>query len=291
MKSGRIVLWALLAVSLRLVPAAAVAAEMGLEILSLRHHQAAELLPAIRPFLVPGATATGMNEKLFLRTTPANADEIRRLLDALDRAPKRLVIHVRRDRDASFAERGGEIAGDLALGGNARIVQPSAATPHGGGRMEIRGGDSAVTARVWDTRSARSQGGSQTVQVVAGGRAFIQVGISLPVPLRQVVTGPQGAVFGDTVIYRDIGQGFYAEPRLNGDRVTLEISQQSDTPAGGGAVAVQRLATTVSGRLGEWIRLGATALDDRGDRRGDRSLSTREATEQQSVWLRVEELP
>ena len=52
---------------------------------------------------------------------------------------------------------------------------------------------------------------------------------------------------------------------LCGDRVLLEISPQRDTFASPeqnlqpGSVNTQRAATTVSGRLGEWIELGGIA--------------------------------
>ena len=54
-------------------------------------------------------------------------------------------------------------------------------------------------------------------------------------------------------------------PRLAGDRVILEISPQRDTFAApvqnlpSGSVNTQRAATTVSGRLGEWMEIGGVA--------------------------------
>jgi hypothetical protein len=113
------------------------------------------------------------------------------------------------------------------------------------------------------------------------------------VPLRQVVVGPGGAMVSESVVFRDIGQGFYAEPRLAGDRVTLEISQQADSPGryGYGSADTQRLSTTVSGRLGEWIELGGGGRRATTGERGGISLSTQDVSESRSVWLLVEELP
>ena len=105
-----------------------------------------------------------------------------------------------------------------------------------------------------------------------------------------MVVGPGGAVVSESVVYRDIGQGFYAEPRLAGDRVTLEISQQADSPGGYGSVNTQRLATTVSGRLGEWIELGGSGRQAAGNERGTLSLSTSDVRESRSIWLMVEEV-
>lgn len=124
---------------------------------------------------------------------------------------------------------------------------------------------------------------------------FIQVGRSLPIPLRQVTYGPQGPIVADTIEYHDIGSGFYVEPRLAGDRVILEISQQSASiphrwRSGLPAAQVQRLATTVSGRLGEWIPLGGSGQQMGSDQRGTLNLSTRELRESRAIWLKVEEV-
>ena len=134
---------------------------------------------------------------------------------------------------------------------------------------------------------------TQSVQVVDGGQALIRVGQSLPMPLRQVVRGPGGVTVTDSVVYRDIGQGFYAAPRLVGNQVTLEISPQFDTPGnqGYGSVNSQRVSTTISGRLGEWIELGGSGQQMAGNVRGNLSSATQELRDYRSVWLRVEELP
>ena len=53
---------------------------------------------------------------------------------------------------------------------------------------------------------------------------FIQVGQAIPLPMRQVILRPDGAVVSETTQWHDIGTGFYAAPQLVGDRVTLELS-------------------------------------------------------------------
>jgi hypothetical protein len=94
------------------------------------------------------------------------------------------------------------------------------------------------------------------------------------------------------VLYKDVGRGFYATPRLNGERVTLDITQQADsqTGYGRGTIDTQRLSTTVSGRLGEWIELGGSGRQATGDQSGTLSLSTSDARDNRSIWLMVEEV-
>ena len=110
--------------------------------------------------------------------------------------------------------------------------------------------------------------------------------------MRQVVVGPGGAMVTDSVVYQDVSRGFYAVPRLNGERVTLELSQQSDSVAaqGRGNINTQRLSTTLSGRLGEWIEVGGTGRQGSAYQSGTLSLSTSDVRESRSIWLMVEEV-
>lgn len=245
-------------------------AQQQLEIIELKARTVDQVLPVLLPLVEPGGTLSGMNNQLFLRASARNREEIRRVLAALDTPPRRLIIRISQNRDADDARQGGGVDGRVVIGSQQTRVEGS--------------------ARVWDTRSQRQESASQMVQTMEGGRAFIQIGRSLPMPLRQVVIGPQGAVVTDSVVYRDIGQGFYAEPRLNGQQVTLEISQQADTPGRHGSIQVQRLTTTVSGTLGEWIELGGAGRQAAGSDRATLSLSSGEMRDQRSVWLKVEEL-
>lgn len=244
-------------------------AQQDVEIIPLRHQTLDRVLPALQPLLEPGGTLSGMNDQLFLRASPRNRQEIKRALAAIDAPLRRLVIHVSRNRETESTQRGGSVSGQVVLGSTRRIE---------------------ANGQVWDTRSAGSESGGQMVQTIEGGRAFIQVGYSVPVPLRQVAIGPGGALVTDGVVYRDIGQGFYAEPQVNGERVTLEISQQADSPGRYGATNTQRLATTVSGRLGEWIELGGSGRQATGNDGGGWSRSTGEVRDSRSIWLMVEEV-
>jgi hypothetical protein len=265
-------------------------AQQQLEIIDLKSRTAEQVLPQLRPFVEPGGTLSGMNNKIFIRASEANRRQIRELLAAIDRPPRRLLISVRQDADSTATARGGEVSGRVGSG-DVRIE--SRRTVVGGAGVEVRRGGDVVRGQVYDSRSAGSERISQQVQVVEGGRAFINVGTSVPVPLRQVVLGPGGAVVSETVVYRDLGTGFSAEPQLAGDNVTLTISPTHDTPGayGPGSANVQRLTTTVSGRLGEWIDLGGSVEERAGESSGTLRYSSRGGSTGRRVQLKVEELP
>jgi type II secretory pathway component GspD/PulD (secretin) len=281
----------ILVLVLALLPLLALA-QQEMEIIPLKHRQIEQVMPVLRPLLEPGATLSGMNNQLILRASRRNRDEIKQALAAIDTPARSLVIRVSQNRDASMQRSGGEVYGSVG-NDNVRITQsPTGAAAGGGGRVVIRNGTSVVGGQVVDTQSTRTARSGQSVQVVEGGKAYINVGQSLPLPLRQVVVGPGGAIVTDSVVYRDVGQGFYAEPHLAGDRVTLEISPQFDTPgnSGYGAVNTQRVSTTVSGRLGEWIELGGSGQQASGSNRGNLSVGTSDIRDNRSIWLMVEEV-
>lgn len=271
-------------------------AQQVMEIIPLKYRTVEQVLPSLQVLIEPGGALSGMSNQLIVRSSGKNIEQIKQALSALDLPARRLMIYVSQNRDAESRQQGAEVSGQVGFGNNVRIIQPSSGT-QGNTRIDVRRGDSNVNYRI-NAQAHDSQGTSdmtttQTVQVVDGGQALIRVGQSLPMPLRQVVRGSGGVMVTDSVVYRDIGQGFYAVPRLVGDQVTLEISPQFDTPGnqGYGSVGTQRVSTTISGRLGEWIELGGSSQQMAGSVRGNLSNETRESRDNRSVWLRVEELP
>ncbi len=265
-------------------------AQQQLEIIKLQSRTADQVLPQLRPFIEPGGALSGMNNQIFIRASDANRRQIRELLAAIDRPPRRLVISVRQDADSTSLARGGEVSGSV---GSDRVRIESGRTVVSGTGVTVRRGDDVVRGQVYDSRNSGSERVAQQVQVVEGGRAYINVGTSVPVPLRQVVLTPGGAIVSESVVYRDLGTGFTAEPQLSGDMVTLTISPTHDTPGshGPGSANVQRLTTTVSARLGEWMQIGGSVQEESADRDGTLRYSTRRGSTGRSVQLKVEELP
>jgi hypothetical protein len=235
--------------------AGATFAQQALEIIALRHRTVEQVLPALQPLVEPGGTLSGSRGQLFLRASAANTAEIKRALEAIDRPLKRLQISVRFD-DAMERER--------------RAVGASGTIGSSGARI-------GVTAD--DSRASAGDRVDQRLQVLEGGRAVIFTGQSRPLPI-------QGGV-----VIQDMATGFEVTPRLSGDRVSLEIAPQRETQgAQPGSVQGQRLATTISTRLGEWVELGGTASDTARDDRGIASASRMRAAESRRVWVKVEEL-
>lgn len=264
-----------------------------LEVIQLRHRSAEDILPIVRPLLDEGDVASGMNNQLILRTSPHNLGQVRELLERIDVAPRRLKITVLQNADSATVTRLTGVSGNVGLGGGARVVVPD--NGDGSGlNVEIGQGQDRLKGKVLSTRALEDERNTQQLQVLEGSRALVRSGQSVPVPQRQVIQNQWGTQVIDSTEYLEANRGFYVLPRLNGDRVTLEISAQNDAVVSGGAgqpaTRVQQTASTVSGRLGEWLEVsGSGQLKDSDDT----TLTTRGMTQSQtqhSVLIRVEEI-
>lgn len=212
-----------LAWAIALLAPSSFAAELTVEAFVLRYRTAEQVLPLLAPHVAKPGTVSGAGNEIVIRTSPSNLAEVRKILATLDRAPRRLLVTVRQD-----------------------------AAPD----------DRADGARSYGTRGADADRSMQQVQVLDGREAEIRIGRSVPVTLRgsvpRVVGGQVVYEPVETVQFRDVLSGFAVRPRLAGDTVVLELSPRHDTPGtqGRGSMDVQRIATTLSGRLGEWIEVG-----------------------------------
>ncbi len=247
-------------------------ARADVEVITLRYRNADQIIPILRPLVEPGGALTGMNNQLVIRSSSANIADLRRVLDTLDRMPRQLKISVRQDGETAASDRAASLSGRIGVGAG------------GDANTRLRG-------RIVDSSRAHDDRVTQTVQVLEGNVAVIRTGQSQPVSGRSVTRTPSGGiVVTDTTAYRDITTGFSVLPRVSGERVTLEINPQKDSPGPRGTVNVQRAASTVSGRLGEWIELGGITQSETRSSSGILSSSSSSRSDNRSIWVKVEEL-
>jgi hypothetical protein len=124
------------------------------------------------------------------------------------------------------------------------------------GTIGNRGASASVSAE--ESRRAAAERVDQRLQVLEGGHAF-------------VFTGQSNSL-------RDTASGFEVTPRLSGNQVRLDIAQQREA-----GMQNQRLSSSVTARLGEWVEIGGTASSAASD--GARAAASRR------VWLKVDEVP
>jgi hypothetical protein len=259
------------------------------EVITLKYRTAEQVMPLLRPMLDRDGSMTGMQNQLIVRTSAANLGDLKKILATIDAMPRRLLITVRQD---------------AALDRDRAEAQASARIVTGSGSIAVgeagRGGDSALRARIDNTRSLSDDRNTQSIQVLEGSSAFINIGQSVPVPQRQVtrsvVNGQVVERVSSGVEYREAQTGFQVLPRLHGDRVTLEISPQRDTFAAPeqnlprGSINTQRAATTVAGRLGEWIELGGIVQGGVSQHTAILGSTRETSADNRRVLVKVEEI-
>ena len=238
---------------LLLVLAFSAYAQQSLEVIPLRYRTADQVLDTLRPLVEPGGTMTGQGNQLIVRASPGNLAEIRRALDAIDRPQRRLQISVRFDDAIDTARRDLEVAGSVSNRG-----------------VQIEG-----SAR--DRQRSADERVDQRVQAIDGGRATIYTGQSYPIRRRETFQTPQGVVTREVTDIGGTASGFEVVPHISGDRVSMQIF-------------TQRVSSTVSGRLGEWLDLGAIEGSAAREQRDIGALSQSVSVQSRRVWVKVEAL-
>ncbi len=233
------------------------------EIVVLKHRTLDQVLPMLKPLVDSGGAVSGMESQIIIRTNARNLIQLKKVLASVDVPQRRLTISVRQTRDFVAAREGLDVG--VATG--------------------------SAHARVYSSRSAADEVVTQQVQTIDGKSAFIAIGQSVPFQTQSVVPTPAGYGVAESTMIRTVSTGFSVMPRVLGDRVTLDIHPRRATLGGSTPASVesQHVASTVTGRLGEWMRLGGTATGaDRG-----RVLSSASASrdEQRTVWVKVDEVP
>ncbi len=246
------------------------------QVIDLQHTTAEALLPALEPMLNADERVAAYGNQLILRASPARIDELRALIQQLDRQPTRLRISVATDGSDFDSQRG--------LQAGARIRQR-----HTEVVMGQPPAGSGAQARIIDRQTRSSSDSLRQISAVEGYPVLIERGQNVPVT--DTLVGPYGQVQQSTR-YQPATQGFYATVRLSGDNALISISNHQDRyRPDSGLIDVQQTDTQVSARLGEWITIGGLSDSDSGQTSGTASrLSTRDRSSSQ-IRLMVERLP
>lgn len=265
-----------------MLSAATVAQSQSLETIPLQYRTAEELLPILQPLVPQDSVVTGTGNLLFVRADAATLRQLREALASLDRAPRQLLITVGQATTAQG--NGASVRGSGTLGsGDVQVGVNRPPANGAGGQVVVRSG--TVDDDMHNVSSVRALEGYET---------YVSLGQSRPFTSKTVTSGVHHPpVVSQTTGFRDVQTGFYATPRISGDRVTLEISsrqQRLTDQTGVAPVTTGRITTTVSGRLGEWMQIGGSAGGADSRDSGLVSWGTRSELTQYSAWVKVEEV-
>jgi type II secretory pathway component GspD/PulD (secretin) len=257
--------WSWLAISSCLICTWAWA--QSLTVIDLKHRRAEDIIPVLQPLLEQGGALTGQDYTLFVRASPGNVAQLRSAIEQLDKQQRQMLVSVRRG-SAQEIERE-----QASVSGTVRTDRPRA-------DVSVRAGQGTL----------RTEGSSvSSVQVLDGNAAFISTGTSVPIVTAVAVGGGRRPFVAGTVEHRDLQRGFMVTPRIRGNDVILEISQQDERVAGGN-VQTQSLNTQVIGRLGSWMQLGGVSESSSTTSRGVLSRSYGTNNNELSIWVKVDAL-
>ncbi len=269
---------------------ASVALGGELHVIQLKHRPAQELLPVVRPLLAPNDAVSALDYRLIVRTTPKRLAEVERVVQQLDVARRNLMLTVRQGSHAEIRDRSQGVSGEVDVGRDARVTLPRRPNDDRGITVEQQSGDARLRYQGREERGTARDERTQTLRVQDGNRAYVQLGQSVPHVKRILSLAGRRVTVAQGVEYQNVVTGFEVLPRVQGERVQLEITPRLSSLAdpATGLANFQELRTTVNVRLGEWIDLGAISGAGENVRRAIVDSAVSGSTEQRSVWLRVE---
>ncbi|MBI3561489.1 MAG: hypothetical protein HY080_07220 [Gammaproteobacteria bacterium] len=262
-------------------------AQDEIETIDLHHRSSEDIIPVLQPLVKPGGSLTGTGYKLIIRSTPDNIDELKHLLADIDIALKQLVITVATTRQME----------QLLSSSQAQVVVDSGDIHAAAGSplpadapgltLSSRGDTARIDAHITQTQQHQDAPSTQQMRVVEGTWGSIQMGQAVPIMTRQ--RNPDGTVTA-TVTYKNVTSGFQVLPRTHGEQVTLQIrpSNASINAQNSGAIDVQSMQTTVTGKLGEWISLGGNSTSRSSERDGMLYTTKARSSQQDQLWVKVE---
>lgn len=259
------------------------AAQSRVEIIQLKHRTAEELLPILRPILGEDGTITGSAYTLIIKAKPRGMRSAKRVLARLDTALRNLRIIVKQGTRTQLNALNASLSARIPLSNKGTVsLNPGGA---GGGGQGLSGRFSRdgrrVSGRLREESRADDVMRTQQVLTEEGRPAMIHIGQRIPF---QTFTLNEGA----SVEFHDVAVGFSVLPRVNGNNVFLEIDSEN-SEAGPGGINFQEVHTTVSGRLGQWIEIGALAETQASDGRGVLAGDRVRASDRRAVFIKVVE--
>ena len=270
-------------------PVAVLAAD-EIHVIALKHRTAQELIPVIRPLLGPTDAVSAMDYRLLVRTSPKRLADVERVVQQLDVAQRNLTLTVRQGSQAENRGTSQGLSGEVSVGRDARVTLPRGANDDRGAVIEHQSGDARLRYQTRTERGSASDERTQTLRVQDGKPAYIRLGQSVPHVKRIIALSGRQLTVAQGVEYQNVVTGFEVLPRVQGERVQLDIMPRLSSLAdpASGLANFQELRTTVNVRLGEWIDLGAISGAGENIRRAIVESATAGSAEQRTVWIKVE---
>jgi len=250
-------------------------AEDSIEVIQLKGRTAEEMIPIIRPLMKQNEALSGRGYSLIIRASQDTLQSIRQIIAQLDRPPKRLMISVRRGNSNSVKRNEFSASGTIKSG-NAEIRLNDRQRYEGQAKL-----------RIIENQRENDNNSIQRINSIEGRQSFIQSGTLVPTGQRQ--TDRFGNVT-DSVQYRNASTGFYVLPRVNDNKVTLEISTNSVSinQRGQQSFNTQQAQTSLTGEVGKWMAIGGISQQSSTKRNGILYSTKRSAQQDSQIYIKVD---
>lgn len=244
--------------------------------LPVKYRPAESLVDPVLPLLAPGGQLSLHGNKLIIKTTAANFQEIVLLVDELDTPLQNLMISVRQDNGGTSGQSSLNTYGQIRRGTvtvDGRPVQ----------KDQTQGVYQSDKVTVTHSTGWGQGQSSYQLKAIEGEPVFIQTGQQIPLQSRYGLLG--GTVVQDS--YQPVMSGIQVTARLQGDQVLLDLRQQQ-AQIEGRAIREQSMSTQINARLGEWVPVGGIAQQHHQDEQGlGRQHSTQDLQDTR-IYIKVD---
>ena len=259
----------------------------SMTVIELENRPAAEVILIVQPMLKPGDAISGEGFKIFLRASPDTRAGVQDMVELLDAALKILEVSVFQGSARDLRRLAGSASVQIDSGNiQVDVGDEGDADAAGRARFSTAGGSATVSGS--STQSSLRDAPVHRVRVTEGTEAYIETGQQIPYFFNTAVFGVRSYAAG--VEYRNAVTGFYVLPRVRGENVVLDVSpyKSSRIDSGRNDVAALSAATTITGRIGEWLMIGGvTEQINRTDSTTGNTIRT-EGGRDSGIWIRAD---
>lgn len=233
--------------------------------IELKHRTPAEVLPQIEALLPEDAAVSSFDNTILLRSDGATFEDVRRVLDVLDKPQQNITVSVvRSQQQLSDQQRHND-------------------------RLVFSENSAGVAINRWSTRDSRDRDQQLQVRGLAGEPVRINTGQLIAKREQLVIFGPNGGVGvqSDTT-YLPIDNGFQALVSVLSDQqLRIELLPMfTEYDRRSGNIDTSSLLTTLNAEPGEWVLIGQSGDSDLFNGNQTDYRSHRDA--QQFIYMKVE---
>lgn len=216
--------------------------QAAMQVFSLEHRMASELVPLLQPFLNDDEGLAANGQQLIVQASAERLQELTELLQQLDVPLRRLLITL-------------DDSGSRHVQGSDQSISGRISTRHGDVTLgePNTGANNQLSIRRYSSGS--SDQGMRSVQTLEGQAARISTGQQI---IRRHVEQQHHGRPRLQTVEQNLQQGFTVVARVQGNQVVLQLDFSNDQllPQDPRIVQKAALSTQVSGPLGSWIELG-----------------------------------